>query len=100
MSSKKGQVRKKEPSSFARRFWQYMRSIRGIKIKIESGERIFSNDLDEAQVICETNGNINGANIGDQAPDFELEVVANGNGYFQLSDYLGQVVVLAFFAPM
>ena len=62
--------------------------------------RIFSNDLDEAQVICETNGNINGANIGDQAPDFELEVVANGNGYFQLSDYLGQVVVLAFFAPM
>ena len=61
--------------------------------------RIYSNDLDEPEVLCETNGNIIGANIGDQAPDFELDIVANGTGTFQLSDYIGQVVVLAFFAP-
>ena len=62
--------------------------------------RIYSNDLDESSIHCQTNGNINGANIGDQAPDFELDIVANGNGTFRLSDYLGQVVVLAFFSPM
>jgi len=61
--------------------------------------RIFSNDDDEWEVICETNGNINGANIGQDAPDFNLEVVANGTGDFQLSDYLGSVVVIAFFSP-
>ena len=61
--------------------------------------RIFSNDSDEPELICETNGNINGANIGQAAPDFDLEVVANGSGNFQLSDYLGSVVVIAFFAP-
>ena len=61
--------------------------------------RIFSNDDDESEIICETNGNINGANIGEQASDFNLEVVANGNGDFQLSDYLGSVIVIAFFAP-
>ena len=62
--------------------------------------RIFSNDSDESQIVCETNGNINGANIGDQAPDFNLQIVANGSGTFRLSDYLGQIVVLAFFSPM
>ena len=61
--------------------------------------RIYSNDSDEPEVLCETNGNIIGANVGDQAPDFNLEIVANGNGSFQLSDHIGQVVVLAFFAP-
>ena len=61
--------------------------------------RIFSNDQDENQVICETNGNINGANIGDIAPDFNLSVIANGSGTFRLSNYLGKIVVLAFFAP-
>jgi len=61
--------------------------------------RIFSNDQDEFEIICETNGNINGANIGDEAPDFNLQVVANGNGNFQLSDQIGSVVVIAFFAP-
>ena len=61
--------------------------------------RIFSNDEDESEIICETNGNIIGANIGDSAPDFELNIIANGMGSFQLSDYLGQVVVIAFFAP-
>ena len=61
--------------------------------------RIFSNDNDEFEVLCETNGNINGANIGDIAPDFNLNIISNGNGNFTLSDYLGQIVVLAFFAP-
>ena len=61
--------------------------------------RIFSNDEDESQIICETNGNIDGANIGETAPDFELEYVANGSGSFKLSDHLGKVVVIAFFAP-
>ena len=61
--------------------------------------RIFSNDEDESEIICETNGNINGANIGNTAPDFELDIIANGSGTFQLSDHIGQVVVLAFFAP-
>ena len=61
--------------------------------------RIFSNDEDESEIICETNGNINGANIGDEAPDFNLQIVANGNGSFQLSDQIGSIVVIAFFAP-
>ena len=61
--------------------------------------RIFSNDNDEPEVICETNGNINGANIGQEASNFNLDIVANGNGSFQLSDYLGSIVVIAFFAP-
>ena len=61
--------------------------------------RIYSNDPDEPEILCETNGNIIGANIGDQAPDFNLSIIANGNGNFQLSDYIGEVVVLAFFAP-
>ena len=61
--------------------------------------RIFSNDTDESEVICETNGNINGANIGQEAADFNLDIVANGTGSFQLSDYLGSIVVIAFFSP-
>ena len=61
--------------------------------------RIFSNDQDESEIVCETNGNINGANIGDIAPDFNLNIIANGSGAFQLSDYIDKVVVLAFFAP-
>ena len=60
---------------------------------------ILSNDNDEFEVKCQTNGNINGANIGQEAPDFELNIIANGNGTFKLSDYQGQIVVLAFFAP-
>ena len=61
--------------------------------------RIFSNDNDEEQIVCETNGNINGANVGQEAPDFNLNILANGSGNFRLSDYLGSVVVIAFFAP-
>jgi len=63
------------------------------------GYRIVSNDSDEDEVICETNGNINGANVGDVAPDFQLSVIANGSGTFRLSDQLGKIVILAFFAP-
>ena len=33
-----------------------------------------------------------GANVGDQAPVFNLDIVANGNGSFQLSDHIGQVI--------
>ena len=55
--------------------------------------------MDESEVLCEVNGNIIGANIGDDAPDFDLNIVANGNGSFKLSDHIGEVIVLAFFAP-
>ena len=61
--------------------------------------RIYSNDSDESEILCETNGNIIGANVGDQAPDFNLSIVANGNGNFQLSDPTGEIIVIAFFAP-
>ena len=61
--------------------------------------RVYSNDPDEPEIICETNGNIDGANIGEPAPDFELNYVANGSGSFQLSDHLDEIIVIAFFAP-
>ena len=61
--------------------------------------RIYTNDTDEPLVMCETNGNIDGANIGEPAIDFELDYVANGQGSFKLSEQLGKVVVIAFFAP-
>ena len=61
--------------------------------------RIYSNDPDEPEIICETNGNIDGANIGEIASDFELDYVANGSGSFNLSEHLGEVVVIAFFSP-
>ena len=64
-----------------------------------SGYLIFTNDPDEPQITVELNGNIDGINIGEPAPDFELNIIANGSGSFQLSDHLGQIVVLAFFAP-
>ena len=64
-----------------------------------SGYRIFPNDPDEPDIIVELNGNIDGINIGEPAPNFELNIIANGDGSFQLSDHLGQIVVLAFFAP-
>ena len=61
--------------------------------------RIYTNDTDEPLVMCEVNGNIDGANIGEPAIDFELDYVANGTGSFSLSEQLGKVVVIAFFAP-
>ncbi len=68
-------------------------------INASGSYRIFSNDEDENEIICETNGNINGVNIGQPAPDFNLEVVANGQGNFSLSEHLGDIIVIAFFAP-
>ena len=38
-------------------------------INASGSYRIYSNDTDESEIICETNGNINGANIGDFAND-------------------------------
>ena len=35
--------------------------------------------------MSETNGNIDGVNIGELAIDFNLEIVANGEGDFQLT---------------
>ena len=61
--------------------------------------RIYTNDSDQPLVMCETNGNIDGANIGEPAIDFELDYVANGQGTFKLSEQLGKVIVIAFFAP-
>ena len=61
--------------------------------------RIFSNDPDESQINCLTVGNYEGANEGEVAADFELNVVANGEGTFRLSDHLGKIVIIAFFAP-
>ena len=37
--------------------------------------------------------------VGQEAPDFELDVMANGSGTFSLSDNLGKIIVIAFFAP-
>jgi hypothetical protein len=62
--------------------------------------RIYSNDPDEPEIICETNGNIDGANVGETAPDFELDYVANGSGSYQLSNHLGDIIVIAFFSPI
>ena len=61
--------------------------------------RIYTNDPDQSLAMCETNGNIDGANIGEPAIDFELDYIANGQGSFTLSDHLGKVIVIAFFAP-
>ena len=61
--------------------------------------RIYTNDPDQSLAMCETNGNIDGANIGEPAIDFELDYIANGQGSFRLSDHLGKVIVIAFFAP-
>ena len=61
--------------------------------------RILSNDGDQNEVFCETNGNINGANVGEEAPSFNLEIIGNGQGSFNLAEQNGSVVVMAFFAP-
>ena len=62
--------------------------------------RIYGNDPDEPEIICETNGNIDGANVGEAAPDFELDYMANGSGSYQLSNHFGDIIVIAFFSPM
>ena len=61
--------------------------------------QITSNDPDEAEIQVLLLGNYEGGIVGIEAPDFTLPIVANGTGNFTLSDHLGQIVVLAFFAP-
>ena len=60
---------------------------------------LLSNDTDEFEVKCQTNGNVIGANVGEQAPDYELDIIANGAGTFKLSDYEDNIIVMALFAP-
>jgi len=57
-----------------------------------------SNDQDEPEISVQLNGNHVGVNVGEPAPDYTLPIVYNGNESFQLSDYLGSIVVMAFFA--
>ena len=61
--------------------------------------QITSNDPDEPSIQVQLVGNYDGGIVGIEAPDFTLPIVANGTGNFTLSDHLGQIVVLAFFAP-
>ncbi len=58
-----------------------------------------SNDSDEPIIECSIVGNYDGVNVGMTAPDFDLPVVVNGSGNFQLSNHLGEIVVIAFFSP-
>ena len=59
---------------------------------------MYSNDPDEPEISVQLNGNHVGVNVGEPAPNYTLPIVYNGNENFQLSDYLGSVVVMAFFA--
>ena len=61
--------------------------------------RITSNDPDESEIEIQLVGNYDGGIVGQIAPDFTLPIVASGSGDFTLSDHLGQIVVIAFFAP-
>ena len=61
--------------------------------------QITSNDPDESEIEIPVIGNYEGGIVGVEAPDFTLPIVANGSGDFTLSDYLGKIVVIAFFAP-
>ena len=61
--------------------------------------RITSNDPDESEIEVLVVGNYEGGIVGLDGPDFTLPIVANGSGDFTLSDHLGQIVVIAFFAP-
>jgi len=63
------------------------------------GLQIASNDPDESEIEVLVVGNYEGGIVGVEAPDFTLPIIANGSGNFTLSDYLGKVVVIAFFAP-
>jgi len=58
-----------------------------------------TNDPDEPVADVDLFGNNpNALQVGDQAPEFALPVVANGGGEFDLAGHQGEVVVLAFFA--
>ena len=60
---------------------------------------LLSNDPDETEIVIQLVGNYDGGIVGVDAPEFSLPIVANGNGNFTLSDHIGKIVVLAFFAP-
>ena len=60
---------------------------------------ISTNDPDEPDILVQLVGNYEGGIIGIDAPEFSLPIVANGTGTFTLSDHMGQIVVIAFFAP-
>ena len=61
--------------------------------------QISSNDDDEPAIDINIIGNYDGAMVGEDAPDFTLPIVANGSGDFTLGNHIGQIVVVAFFAP-
>ena len=58
-----------------------------------------SNDEDEPDIGIDIIGNYDGAMVGQDATDFTLPIVSNGSGNFTLSDHIGQIVMVAFFAP-
>ena len=57
------------------------------------------NDPDETEIIIQLVGNYDGGIVGIDAPGCSLPVVANGTGNFVLSEHIGKIVVIAFFAP-
>lgn len=61
---------------------------------------LITNDPDEPEIYCEINGNYSGVTVGQEAPDFDLPIIANGTGNFQLTNHIGQIIVIAFFHPM
>lgn len=61
--------------------------------------QIYSDDADEPIVSCSVVGNYIGVNMDEVAPDFTLPYATVGTGNFILSDFLGKIVLLAFFAP-
>jgi hypothetical protein len=64
-----------------------------------SGELILlTNDHDEEEVRVQLNGNHNGVNVNEPAPLFNLPIVTNGSGEFNLAEHAGEIIVLAFFA--
>ena len=65
-----------------------------------SGSMIFfTNDPDEEQIFVRTLGNnADEVQEGEDAPGFDVKVIANGSGRINLEDLRGRVVVLAMFA--
>ncbi len=58
-----------------------------------------TDDPDEPEVNILLTGNNNGVQPGQAAPDFTVPIAANGSGNFTLSEHLGEVIILTFFAP-
>ena len=61
--------------------------------------QLSSNDPDESEIEISLVGNYEGGIVGASAPDFTLPIAGNGDGYFNLNEQLGKIVVIAFFAP-